>query len=486
MLILPAEHPLDWKRPPLVSLLLILLNALIYFVYQGGDAAREQEAVRSYLAGGLVERERPLYLDSLEQRQRFDSSAREEIAGLGREELAGLILFDLQFEQQLKQRPDYRATPEWQQARARAEAARERLSAIRFGFIPERFTLNGLFGAMFLHGSFDHLLGNMLFLFVCGFALETALGAARYLVLYLASGLAAHLLWWAVAPGWTPGIGASGAVSGLMGMYVGLYGFKRINFFYWLGPLFGYFKAPALLILLAWLGKELYGLLSADDHVNYHAHLGGLLFGFAATWLPRRFGRLRVDEAYLDKIDAQAPFKRELARLDQLLGQFALDQAAEFGRDLLQRHPGRLELLERLYQLALARRDAPLLGVLLKQLFALPAGQGLALQRRLADDSADERQHLLQHPAVQLHLLQGLLRERDSQRALGAWRRLSRQGQRPAQLPGLTLQLAKQLGQARQTQALPELAGYLRQAYPDAEQTRQLGLYLQHLRQQAG
>lgn len=483
MLILPAEHPLDWKRPPLFSLLLILLNALIYFAYQSGDAAREQEAVRSYLAGGLAKRERPLYLDSLEQRQGFDTAIREDIASLGREELAGLILFDLQFEQQLKQRPDYRGAPDWQQARARAEAARDRVSSLRFGFIPERFTLSGLFGAMFLHGSFDHLLGNMLFLFICGFALETALGAARYLALYLASGLAAHLLWWAVDPGWIPGIGASGAVSGLMGMYVGLYGLKRINFFYWLGPLFGYFKAPALLILLAWLGKELYGLLSADDHVNYHAHLGGLLFGFCATWLPRRFGRLQVDEAFLGKVDSEAPLKRELGRLDQLIGQFALDQAAELGSDLLQRYPGRPDLLERLYRLAITRQDAPLLATLLKQLFDLPSGQGLALQRRLADDSADEGNRLLQHPAVQLHLLRGLLGDRDSQRALSAWRRLSRREQRPAQLPGLTLQLAKQLGQASQTQPLRELAGYLRQTYPDAEQTRQLGLYLQHLRQ---
>lgn len=486
MLILPAEHPLDWKRPPLVSLLLILLNALIFFAYQSHDDAREQQAVRSYLAAGLAKRERSLYLDSLVQRQRFDSDIRDEIGRLEPTELAQLILFDLQFEHQLKQLPAYRGAPDWQQARGQAEAARDRISSIRFGFIPERFTFRGLFGAMFLHGSFDHLLGNMLFLFICGFALETALGAARYLALYLASGLAAHLLWWALDPGWVPGIGASGAVSGLMGMYVGLYGLKRINFFYWLGPLFGYFKAPALLILLAWLGKELYGLLCADDHVNYHAHLGGLLFGFLATWLPRRLGRLQVDEAFLNKVDSEAPLKRELVRLDQLIGQFVLDQAIEFGRDLLQRYPQRPELLERLYQLAVTRQDALLLGAVLKQLFALPSGVGLVLQKRIADDSADERQRLLQHPAVQLHLLQGLLRERDSERALGAWRRLSRLGQRPSQLPTLTLQLAKQLGQTRQLQPLRELAAYLRKVYPDAEQTQQLGVYLQHLRQQGG
>ena len=47
MLIIPAEHPLDWKRPPVITLLLILLNTLIYFAYQGKDPAREEQAVRT-------------------------------------------------------------------------------------------------------------------------------------------------------------------------------------------------------------------------------------------------------------------------------------------------------------------------------------------------------------------------------------------------------------------------------------------------------
>ena len=486
MLIIPAEHPLDWKRPPVITLLLILLNTLIYFAYQGGDEERRDIAVQAYLDGGLLGRERALFLEDISLREALDSDQREHVDGMRRQELAGWILHDLEFEQALHLRSDYRADATWQAARARAETARDRISSFRFGFIPARFSLEGLFGAMFLHGSFDHLLGNMLFLFIFGFALEIALGKAVYLGLYLLSGLASHLLWWALDPVWVCGVGASGAISGLMGMYIGVYGLRRINFFYWLGPLLGYFKAPALWVLPVWLGKELLGLLAADDHVNYYAHLGGLLAGFLAIWLARLSGRLQMDEAYLHKEDPDGPFKRELAALDQLIGQFALPQAAARGLELLARYPGRPVLLERLYTLACSRQDKALLSEVLKQVFSLPAGAGCKpLLLRMAEDSRTGNQPLLAHPAVQLHLLRQLIQAGEGPRAMACWRTLS-QAQHPVrQLPALTLQLAKQLGPRQDLRAVAELGQYLRRAYPEAEQTAQLSLYQQHLCRQA-
>ncbi|MFZ6049152.1 rhomboid family intramembrane serine protease [Pseudomonas sp. CR3202] len=482
MIILPADQPLDWRRPPVITLLLILLNTLIYIVYQGGDQERTEQARQLYLDGGLLNRERALFIDHLTAREKLDADQRRAVDAMRRQDLASVILRDLEFEDWLHRAPAFQADPAWQQARQHAEAARDRISAQRFGFIPNKFSLQGLFGAMFLHGSFDHLLGNMIFLFICGFALEAALGRWVYLGLYLASGLASHLLWWALDPAWVAGIGASGAVSGLMGMTIGVYGLRRIRFFYWLGPLIGYFKAPALWIFPAWLAKELYGVLLADDHVNYYAHLGGLAFGFLATWLLRLSGVLRVDEAYLNKEDPDAPFKRELAALDQLIGRFALDQAAARGLDLLQRYPGRPALLERLYPLAKSRQDKALLAAVLKQLFSLPdPATTLPLLQKLADDAADPQQRLLQHPTVLLHLLQHLLKAGDSSRALLPWRRLSQANPAPPQLPGLTLQLAKLLGQRRDLRGVGELVQYLRRAFPDAEQTRQLAVYQQHL-----
>ncbi|AYC31659.1 rhomboid family intramembrane serine protease [Pseudomonas cavernae] len=481
MLILPAEHPLDWKKPPVVTLLLILLNVLIYFGYQGGDQARQAQAVKLYLDGGLLNRERAMFLDSFASRRELDASQQRAVAALPRSQLAGLALTDLEFEQRVHYDPSYQADPAWQQARQRAEAARDRISNYRFGFIPAKFSVQGLFGAMFLHADFGHLAGNMLFLFIFGFALEIALGRWLYLGLYLLSGLASHLLWWLLDPVWVTGIGASGAISGLMGMYLGVYGLRRINFFYWLGPLFGYFRAPALWILPVWMGKELYGLLLATDHVNYYAHLGGMGAGFLAVWLPRQVGQLKVDDAYLHKDDPDAAFKRELAGLDQLISRFALDQAVPRGLDLLQRYPARVALLERLYPVAKSRQDKALLSAVLKQLFSLPEPSARPLLQRLAEDSNEAEQPLLRHPAIQLHLLQGLVRAGVHSHALKAWRRLSQLPNQPTQFPALTLQLAKLLGQQRDLVAVRELSSFLRQAHPHAEQTEQLGLYQQHL-----
>ncbi|MBU3058302.1 rhomboid family intramembrane serine protease [Pseudomonas indica] len=481
MLILPAEHPLDWKKPPVMTLLLILLNVLIYFGYQGGDEQRWETAIEAYLDAGLLNRERPLFLDDFGSRRKLEADEQRALAAMRRSDLAGLILSDLQFENRLHHEPAYQTDTGWQAARRKVEAERDKVSSMRFGFIPAKFSVQGLFGAMFLHGSFDHLLGNMIFLFIFGFALEIALGRWLYLGLYLLSGVASHLLWWIMDPVWVTGVGASGAISGLMGMYLGVYGLRRINFFYWLGPMFGYFRAPALWILPVWMGKELYGLLLADDNVNYYAHLGGLGAGFLSIWLPRLVGRLKVDEAYLHKEDPDAPFKRELAALDQAIGRFALEQAASRGLDLLSRYPGRQELLERLYPVAKSRQDAALMTALLKQVFALPPGTGLPLLQRLGDDSQVPEQRLLRHPGVQLHLLQGLLRGADGPRALAAWRRLCQHSRHPSQLPLLTLQLAKLLGQRKDLRGIAELGQFLRSVYPEAEQTRQITLYQQHL-----
>ncbi|WP_339516232.1 rhomboid family intramembrane serine protease [Pseudomonas sp. RL_15y_Pfl2_60] len=485
MLILPAEHPLDWKKPPVMTLLLIALNVLIYFGYQGGDSAREAKAVDSYLQAGLLSRERPLFVESFSARHELSASETKQLERVRRSQMTRMVLYDLQFENSIHNNPDYLADSNWQAQRSKVEQLRDQISSMRFGFIPARFSLEGLFGAMFLHGSFSHLAGNMLFLFIFGFALEIALGRWLYLGLYLTCGVASHLLWWIMDPAWVTGVGASGAISGLMGMYLAVYGLRRINFFYWLGPLFGYFRAPALWILPVWMGKELYGLLMANDNTNYYAHLGGLGAGFLAIYLSQLGGKLRVDQDYLNKTDPDAQFKRELASLDKLIAGFELERASVRGLTLVEQYPNRPQLLEKLYALALNRQDKALLSAVLKQVFKLPdSPQSLGLFKRMVAESNGAQQHLLRHPSVQLHLLQRLLRVDQGASALGAWRLLSQAKQRPPMLPAMTLQLAKQLGRQQDLKALAEVSQFLNRVYPDAEQTMQVHIYRQHLNNQ--
>ncbi|MFP6801216.1 MAG: rhomboid family intramembrane serine protease, partial [Pseudomonas sp.] len=97
MLILPAEHPLDWKRPPVLTLLLIVLNCLIYFAYQGGDTAREQRAVSNYLQGGLLEREKSAFIESFGKEHELTTDEQQSLSQAPQDYLAELVLNDLQF-----------------------------------------------------------------------------------------------------------------------------------------------------------------------------------------------------------------------------------------------------------------------------------------------------------------------------------------------------------------------------------------------------
>ena len=136
MIILPAEHPLDFKRPPVITLLLIVLNCLIYFAYQGGDSGREERAVKTYLDAGLLSREKDSFIAAFSAEQQLNSEQQKSLSGLRNKDLAGMLLTDLQFEHQLHQAPAYLADPQWQAARQPAEAARDPLRHYRFWFFP--------------------------------------------------------------------------------------------------------------------------------------------------------------------------------------------------------------------------------------------------------------------------------------------------------------------------------------------------------------
>lgn len=106
--------------------------------------------------------------------------------------------------------------------------------------------------AAFLHASTGHLLGNMVFLFLFGFSVEPGPGRWRYLAFYLLGAVGGSLMaGWAYAGQGSYGLGASGAVSALMGMYAVLYRLRRVRFFYQLFFYFNYVTAPALLLLPA-------------------------------------------------------------------------------------------------------------------------------------------------------------------------------------------------------------------------------------------
>lgn len=165
------------------------------------------------------------------------------------------------------------------------------LFVYRWGFRPAEPNWMSFFASMFLHGGIMHLLGNMLFLWIYGDNVEHRLGRVRYFLSYLATGAAASLGHWALNPGSAiPTVGASGAISGVLGFYFIFFPHNTVRV---LLPFFPFFfqvvQLPARLILGLYLVLDnLFPLfLTAGTRgagVAYGAHIGGFVAGLAAAW----------------------------------------------------------------------------------------------------------------------------------------------------------------------------------------------------------
>ncbi len=155
----------------------------------------------------------------------------------------------------------------------------------QYGLVPARPKAVGLVGHMFLHGGLAHLIGNLWFLILAGPYIEDRWGRGLFSAFYLASGLAGAALFVAFQPQFDgPLIGASGAVSGILGAFVVCCRKVRIKFVYWI--IFpGTFTAPAWVMVPLWFANELASALTATDGsgVAYWAHVGGFTFGTLAA-----------------------------------------------------------------------------------------------------------------------------------------------------------------------------------------------------------
>ncbi|MFL5471932.1 MAG: rhomboid family intramembrane serine protease [Gemmatimonadales bacterium] len=136
--------------------------------------------------------------------------------------------------------------------------------------------------SMFLHGGWLHLIGNMWFLWVFGNNVEDSMGRIRYFFFYIICGLAAAASQTLVNPGSAvPMVGASGAISGVMGAYVVLYPKVRVHMLVILGIFITRIVVPAYLMLGYWFLLQLVGggLASGEGGVAFWAHAGGFVTG---------------------------------------------------------------------------------------------------------------------------------------------------------------------------------------------------------------
>ncbi|HEY7471970.1 MAG TPA: rhomboid family intramembrane serine protease [Gemmatimonadota bacterium] len=145
--------------------------------------------------------------------------------------------------------------------------------------------------SMFMHGGWMHLLGNMLFLWIFGDNVEQAMGALRYLVFYLICGVAATLAH--IMTGLSsqiPSLGASGAISGVLGAYIVLFPRQRVRVL----MIRTVTEMPAVAVIGLWIVLQFVNGIGAmaqteeTGGVAYAAHVGGFIAGIVLVWIFRR------------------------------------------------------------------------------------------------------------------------------------------------------------------------------------------------------
>lgn len=169
----------------------------------------------------------------------------------------------------------------------------------KWAFIPSHFSQSPatewptIFTAMFMHGGWMHLLGNMLYLYIFGDNVEDNFGPVKYLAFYLISGIAATFAQYVFNEGSNiPNVGASGAIAGVLGAYLLMFPQSRVDVI----VIRQVVSMPALVVIGFWIVLQLFsGVGSASETadtggVAYMAHVGGFAAGFVIALLFRKRG----------------------------------------------------------------------------------------------------------------------------------------------------------------------------------------------------
>ncbi len=421
---IPLEAKPSWRSPPWMTVLLILINCLIYWGWQVPEERAVPKAAERYAATDLPKLELPHFVQHLKTQTERGAKgeagrALDRLYADGQyAELYRYMWQEKTFRQRLlneqvitPQSPDYAA---WKTARAAFTPTEPKPFTERWamsyqdgaGWQPVQAVT-----AMFLHGSTGHLLGNMVMLFLFGFTLEMALGAFTYLAMYLIGGVCAS--WFALlfyAGTGSYGLGASGAIAALMGMYVVMYRMRRIRFFYILGPYFNYATWPALVLLPVWLAFEGVQHLMGGGHVAYMAHFGGLVAGagLMAAYMAIKQVQAPVNQAQA-QADAAQPLQDAIARAQRYTDALQFDRATPAWRAAAKLAPSDPKVLQAWFDCARHTPGGDDFHAAARRIFKLNARDSAIcqLQHRSYRIYADKAQP---GPRISVDTLHGLVR----------------------------------------------------------------------------
>jgi membrane associated rhomboid family serine protease len=295
MFMMPWIARLTRSSFPLGVILLVLINAFVFFGLQSRDEKRYELMVDYYAHSVLPALELPRFAAHLKRVGEAEKLKRFEQMEKARALFPAIRLMEADdiFMRELRGgRIITEAMPQfedWQRARHQFEAMQQRLFTEKYAFDGEHPRWFTTLSHQFLHGDTGHIVGNMVVLILVAPAVEALLGTLPFLIVYLVGGLGAVGMHWLLSGGTGSLVGASGAISAVMGAFAVLLGMRRIPFFYFFFFFFDIIRASALLALPIWLANEAIQFLwlGGISHVAYGAHFGGLLAG-ALLVLPLR------------------------------------------------------------------------------------------------------------------------------------------------------------------------------------------------------
>ncbi|HVO42738.1 MAG TPA: rhomboid family intramembrane serine protease [Aggregatilineales bacterium] len=176
----------------------------------------------------------------------------------------------------------------------------------RWSMVPAQITagknLITLLTSLFLHAGWEHILGNMVFLWAFGPEVEDTMGSVKYLVFYLIGGLVANFAQIVIDPGSTiPTLGASGAIAAVMGAFILAFPQDRIKTVLIIGIFVDITVIPAVILLGFWFILQFFGQIGSiagvqnGEGVAYVAHIAGFIYG-AITWRLFESAEARTDQ----------------------------------------------------------------------------------------------------------------------------------------------------------------------------------------------
>jgi membrane associated rhomboid family serine protease len=262
-MLFPYSTDLHDGKIGIVSLSIIILCLLVHIIVSSHDYSVRQELYAAMVDSQML-------------------TARDNQTQIQQELLAEMS--DMSPEQYMKEQYDALVK--------RIDEIKSRMWMTKMSFIPSKFHPLSIITSMFTHADWMHLIGNMLFFYVCGVALEKYWGATRFVVFYLLSGIGAtlfYLLYGSVIIGgdtWSniSLVGASGSISGTIGALLVRHPKNRVYIFYWIYKRTGTFSLPVYGYFGLWTAEQLVYVFTdtaMKGGVAFSAQIGGLLTGVA-------------------------------------------------------------------------------------------------------------------------------------------------------------------------------------------------------------